>query len=135
MPVYSNFGPFYGKICEITLFSANLRTISDQLSAITNSANFQSYMIIFGSGTCNFRSQTHTNWNLFSILLDNNFAHFRSEFENIRTKFNDFPFSAAFLDLSRSISGLKNITIHMPQKWILSPSVKCIFRETRATVF
>ena len=27
---------------------------------------------------------------------------------------------------------LKNITIHMPQKWILSSNVKCIFRETRA---
>ena len=23
------------------------------------------------------------------------------------------------------------ITIHMPQKWILSSSVKCIFRKTR----
>ena len=29
------------------------------------------------------------------------------------------------------IEKLDVITIHMPQKWILSSSVKCIFRKTR----
>ena len=56
-----------------------------------------------------FRSSIHTNWILFSILLDHAFALFRSELAVFRSVSNDFPTSAAFLDLSRSILGLKHV--------------------------
>ena len=56
-----------------------------------------------------FRSLIHTNWILFSILLDHVFALFRSEYAIVRTIQWFSNFSCTFLDLSWSIPGLKHV--------------------------
>ena len=42
-----------------------------------------------------YKFLTHTNWILFSILLDHYFAQITSEFAIMRAEFNDFPSSSA----------------------------------------
>ena len=70
---------------------------------------FGSFMINFGSELCIFRSLIYTNWILFSTPLSHYFAQFRSETAIMWAKFNYFPTSAAFLDLSWSILDLKQV--------------------------
>ena len=82
------------KFVKFTVFSANLRPISETISLQLPILQIFNIIIwsILGLEHVIIRSQIHTNWNIFSILLDP-FAHFRSELAIVRADFIAFPTS------------------------------------------